>query len=238
MNHSSPFNTESSCCSQGASAQRGMSLIVVMIFLIAITGITIWTVRQSMFGEGMARNQMDLEVARQAAEAALRDAERDIMNLNPALITNASCTRGRDRPPKAFDFTSACDQGLCSLAEADYADSNWRTSDSGTTDAEPWWPTGKGGKWNNTFANKPGRNPVTTTNCATFTGAVPFGTYTGTAAIQGVAVQPEYLIEIFVRVSPISLKETNYYRITARGFGYTQRTQVVLQTLYAPLQEP
>ncbi|MEO8120703.1 MAG: PilX N-terminal domain-containing pilus assembly protein, partial [Rhodoferax sp.] len=55
-------------------SERGVSLVIVMLFLVAITGITVWAARQSMLGEGMARNQLDLEVARQAAEAALRDA--------------------------------------------------------------------------------------------------------------------------------------------------------------------
>ena len=54
--------------------QRGVALVVVLLFLVAITGISVWTVRQSMLAEGMARNQMDQEVARQAAESALRDA--------------------------------------------------------------------------------------------------------------------------------------------------------------------
>jgi type IV pilus assembly protein PilX len=217
--------------------QFGLSLVIVMIFLSAITGITVWSVRQSMFGEGMARNQMDIEVARQAAEAALRDAERDLMNLTPTLLSNASCTRGLDRPPKAFDFTNSCTNGFCTVADSVYANANFSAATASTTNAEPWWPPGKGGKWNNTFGDKPGRNPVTTTNC-NFTGGVPLGTYTGAAAIPGVAIQPEYLVEHFLRRSNISMKETNYYRITARGFGYTQRTQIVLQSIYAPLQEP
>lgn len=217
--------------------QVGLSLIIVMIFLSAITGLTIWSVRQSIFGESMARNQMDLEVARQAAEAALRDAERDLMNLTPTLLTNASCSRGFDRPPKAFDFTTNCTNGFCTKSDTVYASANFSTATATSVNAEPWWPPSKGGLWNNTFSSKPGRNPVTTTNC-NFTGGVPLGTYTGAAAIVGVAIQPEYLIEHFLRRSNISMKETNYYRITARGFGYTQRTQIVLQTIYAPLQEP
>jgi type IV pilus assembly protein PilX len=216
--------------------QIGISLIVVLMFLTAISSITIWSVRRSMLGEGLARNQLDLEVARQAAEAALRDAERDLMNLNAGTLANASCTRGRDRPPQPSDFTTTCNNGLCYLAEASYAAASW-TPASGTV-SEPWWPTGKGGLWNNTFSGKPNRtsSPVDTAHC-TFTGGVPIGTYTGVAAIQGVSVQPEYLVEIFRRSSNITYQPTNYYRITARGFGYTQRTQIVLQTVFAPLQE-
>lgn len=217
-------------------SERGVSLVIVMLFLVAITGITVWAARQSMLGEGMARNQLDLEVARQAAEAALRDAERDIMNLTPGMLTNASCSRGRDRPPVATDFTGTCTSGLCILPEARYATSNWTTATASNSLAEPWWPTGKGGQWNNDFDNKPAPPAVDAVKC-NFTGGVPLGTYTGITPIQGVAVQPEYLIEYFVKVSNVTYQPTNTYRITARGFGYTQRTQVVLQTVYVPLQE-
>jgi type IV pilus assembly protein PilX len=224
---------------RGGSRQRGISLVVVLLFLLAITGITVWAARYSMLGEGMARNQMDRETARQAAESALRDAERDIMNLMPTLLPNASCTRGRSRPPIPTDFTATCVQGLCIKPEAEYIATNWSTaSATNKAVAEPWWPTGKGGSWNDEFDTKPGRSPsVTTTNCATFTGGVPLGTYTGIAPIRGVAVQPEYVIERFNKVSGLLKKPTEVYRITARGFGYTQRTQVVLQTMFVPMQE-
>jgi type IV pilus assembly protein PilX len=223
---------------------RGMSLIIVLIFLTAISGLTIWSVRQSILGEGLARNQLDLQVAKQAAEAALRDAERDIMNLNAGLNTmtvngvaySASCTRGRDRPPQASDFTATCNQGFCILPETDYAQSRWSGA-SGAV-AEPWWPTGRGGLWNNAFDGKPDRTvtPVDTAHCV-FTGGVPLGSFTGVPAVRGVAVQPEYMVEYFRRSNATSYQPSNFYRITARGFGYTQRTQVVLQTVFSPLQE-
>ncbi len=38
-------------------------------------------------------------------------------------------------------------------------------------------------------------------------------------------------------ISRVTTQEEPVYRITARGFGYTQRTQVVLQTIFVPLQE-
>lgn len=219
-------------------AQRGLSLVIVMIFLSAITAVSIWSVRQSMFGEGMARNQMDVEVARQAAEAALRDAERDLMNLTPTVLPNASCTRGLDRPPRAFDFDENCTNGFCAMNDTVYANADYMSATSTTANAEPWWPPDKGGLWNNDLTTKPGRSPITATNCGTFTGGVPLGTFTGAAVLPGVAMQPEYLIEYFQRRSTESMQVTNYYRITARGFGYTPRTQIVLQTIYAPLQEP
>lgn len=227
--------------------QRGFALVFVMLLLVAITGVTLWMVKQSTLSEGVARNQQDQEVARQAAESALRDAERDILNFESGLRTNASCSRGvQELNPN--DFSSTCKGGLCYMADANYTSTDWSAaSKNNTSVAEPWWPTGKGGLWNDDFDSKPGRSPVTNKNCD-FTGGVPLGTYTGVAALTGVAVQPEYLIEIFRRKNVrMNLDETlvtsqgqdanqwSYmYRVTARGFGYSQRTQVVLQTIYFP----
>jgi type IV pilus assembly protein PilX len=214
--------------------QSGVSLVVVLLFLLALTGLTIWAARQSLLGEGIARNQQDLQVARQAAEAALRDAERDIVNVNySGVLSNASCNRGYYIPEATGYFNTSCTAGLC-IRTDDYVNSNWSLAAEGSlANSEPWWPKGKGGLWNDTVANKPGRQPVSTTNCSTFTGAVPMGTYTGAPIIRGVAKQPEYLLEFFKRVQ-IGGKTINAYRITARGFGYTTRTQVVLQSVFIP----
>jgi type IV pilus assembly protein PilX len=225
--------------SSPSSSQRGVSLVIVLLFLLAITGLSVWAARQSMLGEGMARNQVDLEVARQAAESALRDAERDLKNATPAtLLTNASCARSSAIIPANFDEN--CKLGLCYRSDADYAAAQWITSTSSDTAVtpEPWWPQSKGGLWNNEFeddqlTSKPGRTPISATNCTTFTGGVPLGTYTGAPAIYGVAIQPQYLIEYFKRSVP-GRQEMAVYRITARGFGYTERTQVVLQTTFLP----
>lgn len=233
---------------------NGVALVVVLLFLVAITGISVWTARQSMLAEGMARNQMDQEAARQAAESALRDAERDIDNAPLGiLMANASCQRNTATTDadglNPSSFTSDCAQGLCLKDDASYALSDWSTATSTNTSvAEPWWPTGKGGLWNDDESTKPGRTPVDNSNCASFTGGVPLGTYTGVPAIRGVAKQPEYLIEVFQRKHVrINLEETQVtstgekanqwstmYRITARGFGYSQRTQVVLQSVFFP----
>jgi type IV pilus assembly protein PilX len=218
--------------------------VVVLLFLVAITGISVWTVRQSMLAEGMARNQMDQEAARQAAESALRDAERDIDTAALGqMATNASCQRNTaptdNNGLNPSDFTAACDKGLCLKSDSSYATTKWSDSADSTV-AEPWWPDAKGGLWGTPKGSKP-------SNCS-FTGGVPLGTYTGVPPIQGVAAQPEYMIEVFYRKNVrMNLDETQVtslgdkanqwslmYRITARGFGYSQRTQVVLQTVFFP----
>jgi type IV pilus assembly protein PilX len=97
---------------------------------------------------------------------------------------------------------------------------------SSSIKAEPWWPASASGQWNNSFETKPrGATP----NC-TFNGGVPLGTFTGATAIAGVARQPEYLIEMVKRASGRLV----FFRITARGFGVSERTQVMLQTYFQP----
>ncbi|MDF1483652.1 PilX N-terminal domain-containing pilus assembly protein [Ramlibacter sp. H39-3-26] len=224
--------------------QGGVALIVVLLFLVAIVGVTVWTVRQSMLSEGMARNQLDQEVARQAAEAALRDAERDIRLGTPP--PGVACTR-----PAAYRnnaklimpaFAADCAQGLCYKADDAYKTVSWDSASSDASLAEPWWPTGKNGQWNDDAASKPPSG-----SCA-FTGAVPLGTYTGIKPLPSVSKQPEYLIEVFkrkdVRINAAESMVTStgenasqwstMYRITARGFGYSQMTQVVLQSIFFP----
>jgi type IV pilus assembly protein PilX len=228
--------------------QYGMALVMVMLVLVAITSITLWMVKQSTLSEGMARNQLDQEAARQAAESALRDAERDIMAPTMVARDNASCSRQTDEI-NPNDFSATCNAGLCAKEDSSYGLTDWaKASERNTTVAEPWWPTNKGGLWNDVPSSKPGRVPVNSNNCTGFTGGVPLGTYTGVAPITGVAQQPEYLIEIFRRKHVrMNLDETRVtssgenanqwsymYRVTARGFGYSQRTQVVLQTIYFP----
>ena len=211
-------------------AQGGVALIVVLLFLIAITGIALVAARRALIDEGTGRNQLDMQTAREAAESALRDAERDLYGATPVNATNISCTRPQPIPTPA-DFDALCTNGFCSKAVGSYASTNWTTFSAGS---EPWWPTGRGGLWNNDFDTKPRRTPVGTSNC-NFTGGVPLGTYTGAAAIRGVTQQPEYLVEYFKRKTSGG-QEADAFRITARGFGYSIRTQVVLQTVYSPEQ--
>ncbi|WP_265288511.1 pilus assembly PilX family protein [Verminephrobacter eiseniae] len=244
--------------SAARAQERGVALVVVMLFLVAITGIGIWTARQSMLAESMARNQMDQEIARQAAESALRDAERDIDSASLGeLLQKASCQRNTSVSMtyglNPMDFNEGCVRGLCYKTDESYAISNWQTANDENRDAaEPWWPKSKGGRWvaddDPEGTLKPGRDPINNNHCDDFIGGVPFGTYTGAPPIRGVAKQPEYLIEIFkrknvrrnsVETSVTSTSESanqwaTMYRITARGFGYSTRTQVVLQAVFFP----
>jgi type IV pilus assembly protein PilX len=66
------------------SGQRGMALVFVLIMISIIFVIAAVTSRIVTLGERAARNDRDRQTALQAAEAALSDAEMDIMGPNGA----------------------------------------------------------------------------------------------------------------------------------------------------------
>jgi len=129
--------------------------------------------------------------------------------------TGARCSRDTDRSMgvRTVDFTSECRRGQCGRNVANEGSIDYST---GSKAKEVWWPADAGGLWNNNIEAKLG-------SCD-FNGAVPLGTFTGTMSIRAVARQPEYLIEYVERGT------TLLFRVTARGFGYREASEVVLQS--------
>ncbi len=196
----------------------GIALPVVLMFLLIITISAVYSIRRSTLAEGITRNQLDYEVARQSAEAALRDAERDLFASYTVKPTAALCDRSTDRPLKdklvAGLWETTCPKGQCRVSPDYLVSSNYATK----ANPQPWWPASKDGLWGNN---------ENLANC-TFSGGVPIGTFTGTPNVSGVARQPEYLIEWIDRGSDPVM------RITARGFGADLNTEVVLQSYVRP----
>jgi type IV pilus assembly protein PilX len=213
--------------------QRGVALIVVMMFIVILSGIAAFSAKRAISGEGMARNQLDVEVARQAAESALRDAEFDLLISSSGVLPGAVCARKTAvtdavRPLKAAStgnpyFDRQCPLGQCRLdlngLEADYTS---QANAQAGINPQPWWPVG--GLWNNNFDSK----PPASSSCA-FNGGVPLGTFSGAPRLRGVIRQPEYLIEYINR-----LAEPAYFRITARGWGLSNNSEVVMQSYFMP----
>jgi type IV pilus assembly protein PilX len=215
--------------------QKGISLPIVLMFLLVISLLASVGIRRATLGELISRNQIELETARQAAEAALRDAERDLLLPNGTIRTNALCARGTDRPVvenlTAPAFSTSCTRGQCYFSTAYYNTTNYNELPT-VTKPQPWWPTtnGKGGQWNNSFSAKPSDVAGANANCA-FNGAVPLGTFTGTARLAAVAIQPEYIIERMKR------GDDTFFRITARGFGTDASTEFVMQSVFRAFTE-
>lgn len=209
--------------------QGGFSLIVALIMLIVIIMLGISGSQMSINEERGARNVRDRQLAFQAAEAALKDAEYEILNpASPACAVSGQFGKGRQGSQICFNessgvyFGANCSagpgaaQGLCaynSLAPA-YLSSNVNF----LSDA-------KGSGNGNT---------------------VPYGrfslrTFPSQATVSGQAVPiylPRYIIEIVPKnVSidsctaggPTGCK--SMFRVTAMGFGANANSQVVLQSI-------
>ena len=242
--------------------QSGVVLVVVLLFMLALTTVAIFGARNVTMGERQARNESEYQVARQAAEAALRDAERDLypdaVNLpaptTPACNRSSSSIRSEEHSINAAEFTTDCLGGQCGFPASDSRYQVACKSADTDTPGAPWWPNSKGGLW------------ATSGSGCTATGPVPLGRYTGVAPLTGVAQQPDYLIEYlgdptqatvqtgfscqtaFVGSSGAAVYNAadenvggtkpftpscHLFRITARGFGPTINTQVVVQSYFS-----
>lgn len=211
---------ESSRCMH-THAQRGASLVVVLIMLTVIFVIGLISSRLALFSERSARNDRDRQIAFQSAEAALLDAELDIFGPNSS-ASKRVCVFDSKKP---VEFVEGCGTGtrggMC-LNSASPGDA-WKIvkslylSESGT-----------GG------SNK----------------TVQYGEFTGQAlptAGSGLTVRlPRYTIEAVpysgtgLSYDAVASGKIEYaFVVTAMGFGFRDETQVLLQALlYKPGNKP
>jgi len=194
--------------------EAGFSLIVVLLLLVVLTALGVGGAQLALVNELGARNDRDTEVAFQAAEAALMDAELDILGPNASTSSRLCLFDNKD----VSAFVQGCggmgaNLGLCAPAPSG-ATPAWMTADLS--------PESK-----------------TSVPYGTFTGQV-LATGRGAAP----AALPRYVIEVMRnnggweanRLQSASAgKTTNIFRVTAIGYGVRKETQVVLQTnLYKP----
>jgi len=200
--------------------QRGAILVVTLMFLLVVTMLAITALRVSTGEERMAGNLKDWNIAMQAAEAALRDAEFDVYGV--CSVNTTTCTPrspfvsggtlfGSQSGGTAYGTcnSSTSYKGAC-LAPA----SALATQENVNLDITSWKTSGS-----TTL------NPVT------------YGTYTGAAAlptsgISAVSTQPQYIVEAMQPNSALYKPGTYVYRITARGWGRNPNTQVTLQSIW------
>lgn len=101
-----------------ARRQAGMSLVMVMVILTIVSSLGLAAMRIVTTGERGARSDRDIQVALQAAEAALMDAEFDIFG--PAASDRRALFGER---PDLSSFVAGCGStgmstGLCALSSA------------------------------------------------------------------------------------------------------------------------
>ncbi len=185
--------------------QRGAALIVSLLMLTVVLMLGISAAHIALQGEKASRNDRDRQIAMQAAEAALIDAESDIEHSPRSHLFNSDRTDG---------FTESCGSGqpniylgLCSQAE--HADIPvWQRVD---------------------FMNTDGQAHAVT--YGHFTGHV---IQTGPGLLPALPPRYIIERISYSSADPATDTEnpTYFYRITAVGFGMRDITQVALQTFY------
>jgi type IV pilus assembly protein PilX len=108
----------------GSSGQSGVVLITGLIFMVMLTLIVLAGLRTGSLEERMAANARNRQLALQAAEAVLRDAEVSLFAGPLALPFD---------PFMPTSFTSACTTGYCdkSAGNSKWKTANW--TDTGVT---------------------------------------------------------------------------------------------------------
>ena len=109
-------------------AERGISLVLVMIFLVILSVLGISAMQSSTLSSRIARNESDRNLAFQAAEAALRDAENDIAYRRFDRSACASTISGCRTFEGLLNFDAACTNGLCDTVGAGLATNFWETA--------------------------------------------------------------------------------------------------------------
>ncbi|MDQ0073244.1 type IV pilus assembly protein PilX [Variovorax boronicumulans] len=186
--------------------QRGVSLIIVLLLLVIVSILGVGAAQIATMGERSARNDRDMQIAWQSAEAALMDAEFDIhgpgTSSRQSVFTKMANTNA---------FVSGCgdsgnSKGLCTLV----------------TTGQPAWLAVD---FTITLSS------AKTAAFGDFTGRTfP----AGATGIQP-AKAPRYVIEPIEDPAnrDVSGATTSYvYRVTAMGFGPRDDIQGVVQILY------
>jgi type IV pilus assembly protein PilX len=201
------------------NGQRGAVLVIALLFLTILTILGVTAMTSTTFEERLAGNARDNATAFQAAEAALRDARRD---LNSIFIAPATIANTRNPPISGKtgfgDGVNDSDNGKCGISTT--APQTLGLCRPLVYDASNGVPP----SYNSNFY-KSGQPS-----------GVRYGTYTGAPDLQGVSSQPSYYIEVMCLPQyGGSLGDPNYcnfYRITGRGWGLNPNTVVTVQEIF------
>jgi type IV pilus assembly protein PilX len=201
----------------GVRAQRGFALFAALLFLIVLTVLAVTVLRSSSLSERMTGNDLDRMRAYQAAEATIRDAQRDILQISSTGTLCVGLPNCRDsirfvsKDNGFTDLTPGCNAGLCFFTIDQYATPGF---------VGPWVP----GNPNYNFFAEYGSF------------SSPQGSQLNTQFGDGVAApplelnrSPRYWIEI---IQGINNRIT--YRITVEARGLNPNTVVTLQEYYEP----
>lgn len=195
--------------------QGGFVLVTATMLLIGLTIVVLSIMRTSLVEERMVGNSRDWNNAFQAAEAALRDAEQEVMGV-----------KGRKISGKTGFQTDCSSTGLC-LPNTCPSSSDCLPVWIKMSTLSTCWKKGGSACADNTAKS------------------TSYGAETGVAVMPGFGTQPRYIIEaVESTAAPNSQKVTPgggvsttiMYRITAVGFGVNTSTRVMIQSTVRPPQ--
>lgn len=227
--------------------QRGATMFITVMLVLVLLVVAVAVFQQSGFDEKSARGQYDRQVATQAAELAMRDAEMDLAclqmpALNSAISTPLYCTGGALMARQTNNSANRC-RVTCGVpggpkkaqligfgtppADAAHA-GRWAGAN-----ASPSIPAnGNMQAIPGTAAASPAATRSNWADSANNIQSVALGTFTGTSAVPNVSRQPRYMIEGWDHDG--SGPEQPTFRITAKGWGRKSNTEITLQQVYRP----
>lgn len=189
--------------------QRGASLIVSLLMLIVVLMLSISLAMVSLQGEKASRSDRDRQIALNAAEAALKDAEMDI---DPQVVLANGRSNLFDATSNLF-FETGCASGDGNLYQGMCA--------AAVEGQQPTWMT------------------VNIADDSAGSVSVKYGRFTGqtmpTEKGAFPARLPRYIVEAVqdTEAGGKADDQTKYiFRITAIGFGPNPNAKVVLQSFY------
>lgn len=185
---------------------RGFSLIVTMILLVVVGLLGIAASQMTLLAEKTTRFDRDQQIAFQAAEAALLDAEFDMRGSDVVVGSRENSFSSKD----TVGFTDGCgtglDQGKCTPS---------------VEGSKPVW-------YSVDFTD-------TSSNAKTVPyGAFTSRSYSVGSAGARSEIAPRYIIEAIRDVSPGASvsSQVTLFRVTAMGFGPRKETQAVVQMIF------
>jgi type IV pilus assembly protein PilX len=200
--------------------ERGAVLIVSLIFLVILTMLGVTAMSSTTFEERMAGNARDASLAHHAAEAAIREARDEALDLKTApksrhlfmsdfgldtLNNTGNCARGGICQPRLIELADPAVNKPVTLPEIP-ANVIWTEGDSVT-------------------------NGIT----------ARYGEWTNSPALSGLSKRPRYIVELFcpplAYEGPGAAGQCRLYRFTAVGWGKNPNTQVTLQETYLAEKE-
>ncbi len=199
--------------------QSGVVLIVSLIFLVILTLVGVTAMNVTSLEERMSANFKDQQLAFQAAEAALKEAE-DWLDENAFSTSNFYANTSCATSTTSKCFSTTCTNGLCSLGTFSATQAclvgtaePWKGTAS--TDIKPWTTTGR--------------------------------SRTATEVPTGVATAAKFIIEFRcyalrdpetpapAGTSPPSAYHAPLFRITTLATGGSDSARIMLQTTFKKL---